>query len=235
MAKYGDGSRYNSGVKYIIHGQPIERIIMAKVKRDDKTLPVVNKCERGDEVVAASEGSALLKPETIAKVATWKTKNGNLRTAYQLQQAAAAEAQRLTAAANTVEGDWNLAAEAVFAGIETDTNGDPDKIRTLKCVPYEPGAKAGPVPVPQVTNLVVSPGDADGHLDWMCDPQKGGLYLVQTSPDVVPRVWSIQESSKKSSGSIPGLPSLTRVWVRVAIKGSHNTGEWSDPALGIVP
>ena len=69
----------------------------------------------------------------------------------------------------------------------------------------------------------------------MCDPQKGGLYLVQTSPDVVPRVWSIQESSKKSSGSIPGLPSLTRVWVRVAIKGSHNTGEWSDPALGIVP
>ena len=31
------------------------------------------------------------------------------------------------------------------------------------------------------------------------------------------------------------LRGQTRVWVRVAIKGSHNTGEWSDPALGIVP
>jgi hypothetical protein len=96
-------------------------------------------------------------------------------------------------------------------------------------------SEGGPVTMEQVMNLVVSPGDAEGSVDWMCDPQKGALFLVETSPDVTPRVWTKQDPAKKSSGMIPGLPSATRQWVRVAAKGSHNTGGWSDPALVLVP
>ena len=69
----------------------------------------------------------------------------------------------------------------------------------------------------------------------MCDPQAGALYLAQTSPAANPPVWTPQEPSKKSKGDIDGLPSLTRIIVRVAAKGSNNTGAWSDPAFVIVP
>lgn len=95
--------------------------------------------------------------------------------------------------------------------------------------------KGGPVLMTQVLNVVTTPGDSAGELDWMCAPQKGAMYLLETSPDVEPRVWTKQEPSKKSSGSIAGLPVTSRVWLRVAAKGSHNTGGWSDPALVIVP
>ena len=69
----------------------------------------------------------------------------------------------------------------------------------------------------------------------MCKPQRDAVYLIETSPDVLPRVWSKQDASRKSSGTIGNLPSLSRCWVRVAAKGAHNTGEWSDPALVTVP
>ena len=65
--------------------------------------------------------------------------------------------------------------------------------------------------------------------------QPGAMFLLQTSPDVLPRVWTNQEPSKTSSGTIPGLPPLSRVWVRAGAKGSNNTGAWSDPALVVIP
>lgn len=95
--------------------------------------------------------------------------------------------------------------------------------------------KGGPLMMAQVTGMLATPGDAEGSADWMCDPMKGALFLLQTSPDAMPRVWSNQEPSKKSRGTIAGLRSLTRVWVRAAAKGSNNTGAWSDPALVNVP
>ena len=61
----------------------------------------------------------------------------------------------------------------------------------------------------------------------------GGFKYV--SADVLPRVWVNQEPSKISSGTISGLPSLSRQWIRAAAKGSNNTGGWSDPAFAVIP
>jgi hypothetical protein len=36
----------------------------------------------------------------------------------------------------------------------------------------------------------------------------------------MPRTWMNQEPSKKPSGTITGLPSVTRVWVRVVAKAA---------------
>lgn len=109
---------------------------------------------------------------------------------------------------------------------------DPVKLTGAR---FQLRAAPQPVNMVQITNLSATPGDGEGKVDWMCDPQSGAMYLIETSPDVTPRVWSKQDPSKKSSGTITGLPSLTRVWVRVAAKGSNNTGGWSDPALVAVP
>ena len=96
---------------------------------------------------------------------------------------------------------------------------------------FEVTTPGAPVMMDQVMGLVVTPGDHEGGLDWMCDPQKNAIYLLETSPDVLPRVWTKHETSRKSNGSIAGLPVASRIWLRVAAKGSHNTGGWSDPAL----
>ncbi len=92
-----------------------------------------------------------------------------------------------------------------------------------------------PVMMGLVTGMMATSGDGERKVDWMCDPQKGAFYLLQTSPDVMPRVWTNQEPSKKSSGTLSGQTSLTRLWVRAAAKGANNTGGWSDPALANVP
>lgn len=100
---------------------------------------------------------------------------------------------------------------------------------------FEVAGTGAPRMMTQVTNMVATPGDAEGEIDWMCDPQPGAIFLLQTSPDVMPRVWTDQEPSKTSTGKLGGFPTLTRVWVRAAAKGSNNTGAWSDPALTNVP
>jgi len=41
--------------------------------------------------------------------------------------------------------------------------------------------------------------------------------------------------SRRCGGLILGSPPVAHVWVRVAAKGSNNTGAWSDPALVTVP
>lgn len=111
-------------------------------------------------------------------------------------------------------------------------DGDDAKITTLD---LDIAGKAAPRTMVQVANLKASPGDQEGSADWMCDPQAGALFNVESSPDSTPRVWTPRGASKKSSGTVPGLPSLTRVWLRVNAQGSNNTGAWSDPALVNVP
>ena len=100
---------------------------------------------------------------------------------------------------------------------------------------FEVSGSGAPRMMTQVTGMAATPGDAEGKIHWMCDPQTGAIFLLQTSPDAMPRVWSDREPSKTSSGELSGFTTLTRVWVRAAAKGSNNTGAWSDPALVNVP
>jgi len=92
-----------------------------------------------------------------------------------------------------------------------------------------------PVSAGPVSNLIVTPGANEGQLHWKVTADAGMIILLQTSPDVNPRVWTNQEPTSKHNGTIGGLPSLTRHWVRIAEKGNHGTGPWSDPGLGNVP
>lgn len=110
--------------------------------------------------------------------------------------------------------------------------GDPNLIHDAGMDATAPHA---PVTYGQVTGMVATPGDVAGQMHWMCDPQPGALFLMQTSPAQNPPIWTNQEPSKKSKGDIDGLPSLTRVMVRACAKGSNNTGAWSDPAFAVVP
>ena len=70
---------------------------------------------------------------------------------------------------------------------------------------------------PPVTALAVTAGDNAGELDAHWDPvPKVKTYEVQTSPDpMTADSWTSQTPVSKSKTAVFGLPSGTRVWVRV--------------------
>ena len=90
----------------------------------------------------------------------------------------------------------------------------------------------------QVMDLVLTAGDHAGTLDFMCEPTKGAsLYEVWTSPDpMTESSWVFATTSPRSSGTIKSLVSGSKTWVRMRAKGAApEPGEWSDPAVKVVP
>ena len=101
-------------------------------------------------------------------------------------------------------------------------------------------ASAAPIgPLPQVQNLSITAGDAEGRLDLQWDPVRGTKnYQVQQSTDPnVPANWKLVESCSGSKLSLTGLPSGTKLWFRVKARAPKavNDGAWSDPSTKIVP
>ena len=89
----------------------------------------------------------------------------------------------------------------------------------------------------QALNLVLTAGDNDGSLDAAWDALRGAQsFEVQISVDPVSSTsWAFNMTSPKSSATITGLTSGTRIWVRVRGVGAAGPGPWSDPAVKTVP
>jgi hypothetical protein len=74
--------------------------------------------------------------------------------------------------------------------------------------------------------------------DFVCDVDPvAKSYEVELSVDPVsPTSWQKKMTVTKSSGTIMGLTSSARMWVRVRAIGAHpQPGPWSDPAAKTVP
>src|SRR5437588_6004518 len=85
--------------------------------------------------------------------------------------------------------------------------------------------------------LGATAGDHDGHMDLSWDPVIGAAsYVLETSPDPpTTDTWKHLGVSTKSSHTVTGLTSGSRVWFRVAAINSAGQSGWSDPATKIVP
>lgn len=171
-------------------------------------------------------------PASAATVALLDAARGTFTTSLQIYVDGKSIQQTKTAQKNTdrsaVEDLLRKLAADVTEVAKTDA-------AAVTAAGMTPASAGGPVTMGQVTGMSATPGDVEGSINWMCDPKKGALFLLETSADVTPRVWVKQNPSKVSSGMIGSLPSLSRVWVRAAAMGSNNTGPWSDPALVAVP
>ena len=98
-------------------------------------------------------------------------------------------------------------------------------------------------PTPRVTGLDLTHSDAAGHVDagWN-SLYKSGVksYEVQTmvnplNNDPNTGTWVQQPTVTKSSCTVSGFASGSRIWARVRAIGPNGPGEWSDPATSIVP
>ncbi len=95
-------------------------------------------------------------------------------------------------------------------------------------------APSGGYGMPQ--DFATTMNDSEGAIDWHCTPERGATaYELETTPNPVTGPWTRQESSTRSSGTITGLPSGTRIYVRVRANGPKGPGPWSDVSDRMVP
>ena len=147
------------------------------------------------------------------------------------------KAQTDTALADREAGLATLRASLALlaAHVESVSGGDPVKIQSAG-MGVRAERSAATVPS-QVLNLVLTEGDFPGTLDAAWDPQKQSrLNEIQTSPDpMTESSWTTRTTCTKSSKTIEGLVSGSKVWVRARANGSAGPGPWSDPAFKVVP
>ena len=110
---------------------------------------------------------------------------------------------------------------------------DPVKLAKV----FELRTAPAPSHMVQVDGLNAAMGDHTGETDlnWHSQGKTVQFYEVQSSPDVTPRVWHNEQSSKGSKTTVGGKTSGTNMVWRVRAVGPNDTGEWSDIALCMVP
>jgi hypothetical protein len=230
------GLVYDSGVRYDDASSPTPSgNHMAKVKLDLKNLKPDETIALANTIKTAMTGNANFtapNPTLTALgtlITTAETKLSAAHAARVALDLAMDERDAATAALRA-----GLTQEAAY--VENITGGDRAKIESAGMGVRGDGARlGGPT---QVLNLVVAEGDREGALavDW--ERLRGvKSYEVQTSADPITATsWSFKMSASKSSATLKGLTSGSRVWVRVRAIGAENaTGPWSDPAVKTVP
>lgn len=149
--------------------------------------------------------------------------------------------------------DGKVAQQALVDAKDNDRDTVEDCLRTLARqmdevakgdvnVIHDAGMQAtserAPVSMTQVLNLSVTTGDEEGTLDAQWDPVRGArIYKVQVSSDTStpPGNWTDKATPTKSRITLTGLPSATKMWVRVKAVGANDEGAWSDVAWKTVP
>jgi uncharacterized small protein (DUF1192 family) len=164
-----------------------------------------------DTLVAAAE-------TVDAQIATLQTQIDSLR---------ASRATKTDAAAAEFELDAKH--------VESDTKGDASQEIAAG---FAVSAPASPSPaIVQPVELSVTMGSNDGSLDWHSHPVPGavGMEPSTTANPLDATTWVAHTVVTQSSGTITGLPSGTRQYVRIRAIGPNGPGPWSDSADKMVP
>ena len=207
---------------------------MAKVKLGLGNLNPQEVSELANTIVTMMTGNANFPTPNppLASVTSARTTANTSIAAYDTGKATA-ETLRVTRDDDV--GTLKGLLTQLAAYVENASNGDAAKIESAgMSVRADSTVPVGPMP--QVMDLVLTAGDFDGTLDAMWHPVRGVTsYELQTSPDP-PSSWTAKMASGKSSATIEGLTSATKLWVRVRAMGADNKpGPWSDPATKVVP
>ena len=206
---------------------------MARIKLSLKLLTVEEKVALAELLVTKMTGNPdFTDPEpTLASITALK---GELHTLAGTQKAAQSEAKEQTALLNTKEDELDTALTSLGGWAEGHVLGSGDK---LVGGGFSLQADGSPTQVVQLTSLAVSRGDNAGEVDWMADAQEDATgYEIQcsTNPND-PSLWRHVDVFSSSSGTVTGLTTGTRCWIRGRARGtSDKKGPWSSAADVVV-
>lgn len=204
-----------------------------KLDLQGKTVP--QKIQFLRDIVTQMTGNAnyTTPAPTLASITA---KANALEAALGAQATAQQAAKTATTNLETKEGEADAAVNSLSNYVWETSGGDEAKIQGAGMTLRAPKTPTTSLPAPQ--GLAVTAGDEEGTLDATWDPvPKSKGYEVQTSPDPVTGTsWEYAETSTASKTSLTGLPSGSKIWVRVRALGPKKIkSPWSDPAVKRVP
>jgi hypothetical protein len=232
---YDSGVHYDSGARYDDVAPPsFPKKRMAKPKLNLDQLSFDEKLTQANQIKTKLTGNATF-PNPVPTLTAY----GPLITAASASNAAWMDVQLLskqrTAERLAAYAALDAATVQLAAYVEAASGGDAAKIESAGMSVR--GQRTPPQVPAQVLNLSLTTGDFPGTLDVAFDPTSGAkTYELQTSPDPMSESsWVFKQSLAKSSGTIAGLTSGSKVWVRVRAVGAAGAGPYSDPAVKVVP
>jgi hypothetical protein len=224
MARYNDGTTYNSGARYAAASTSTQPMSMIKI--NVSTLNKQMKAARGLQIIAAQTGNPNVPGNTVP-LADFATEQTSLEEALALMAATRIAALEATAAADAAVVRWLEKLTMLAAFTETATGGDAAKIISAGFQ-----VKAGRTPaqlLPAVEGLLVELNGEPGHADLSWTPIPGATgYMAQGSPDpITPTSWTNPAVTTKAfmvaNGAAPG----EAYWYRVAAFNAKGQGPWS--------
>ena len=208
---------------------------MSKVKLSLGRLSIPQKVSLMQNVITAMTGNATY-PAPNPTLAAMTAGMNTLQTKFNAVHAGKVAQEQKVIEQGVAEAAADALLTTQAATVQSVSAGDATKI--LSAGMQVAGTPGAVVPPGQVLNLVVTAGDNDGTLDFAFDPDDvAKSYEVEISVDPVSaNSWQKKLTVPKSSGTLTGLTSGARMWVRVrAIGADPQPGPWSDPAAKTVP
>ena len=206
-----------------------------QIKLDLQGKNVPDKIQFLRDVVTQMTGNANYPtPDPALTVITAKA--NALESALGAQAIAQQAAKTATTNLETAEKLADAAISSLSNHVWEKSGGDEAKIQGAGMTLRAPKTPTTSLPAPQ--GLTATAGDEEGELDLVWEPvPKSKGYEVQTSPDPVTSTsWEYAETSTASKTSLTGLPSGSKIWVRVRALGPKKIkSPWSDPAVKRVP
>jgi hypothetical protein len=225
MARYNDGTRYNSGAVY---GVDAVSKRMSKIKVNVSDLPVPQKLIRGMEFITMGTSNPNV-PGNAALITALTAAQTALQNAEEAVEQARNTAKQKTADRNTALAAWMTAVTNLAGFTQSATAGNAGKILSAG---FEVANPAVPLPVPElvaVTGVTVAINGMPGHskIEWNPVPGADG-YLVQGSADpITPVSWQMPQISMKLTADTNGATAGQKYWYRVAAFNGNGQGPWS--------
>lgn len=229
MARYNDGTRYNSGAVY---GPQVAAVtkVMARVKMNVSKLSAAQRLIRSAEVQAMSASNPNVPGNgpVLAELATAQTA---LQAALLACEEARNIAKQRTAECHAAMAAWMTAMTNVASFTQSATGGDAGKILSAG---FEVCNPPTPLPVPPlvaVSGVTAALNGQPGHsvVSWNPVPGADG-YLVQGSPDPFTATsWLWPEIAMTTRCECNGANPGQKYWYRVAAFNASGQGPWSSP------
>ena len=224
MARYNDGTTYNSGARYGVE-EPRKRTV-SQIKLGLGQLSVPEKLTLGQGIITASTSNPNVPGNAAALAAFTAT-----QTALSGKRAAAATARTTSKTCTTdqanAEAAWTAKLLALATFTQSVTDGEALKIESAD---FAIRGTSVPLPLPeQVMSLNVLLNGSPGYskLYWEAAPDADG-YLVQGSPDPIAATsWTQSIVSKKTTFHGNRATAGEKYWYRVAAFNSAGQGPWS--------
>jgi len=223
MARYNDGTRYNSGAVYGAVDAATTR--MAKIKTNVSHIPVPQKLIRGAEFITMGTSNPNV-PGNAALITAMTAAQTTLQAAEAAAEEARNTAKQKTADRNAARAAWMTAVTNLAGFTQSATSGNAGKILSAG---FDIANPPVPLPVPvAVTGLTVALNGTPGHskVSWNGVPEADG-YLVQGSPDpITPTSWQMPQIAMKPACDTNGATAGQKYWYRVAAFNAAGQGPW---------